>query len=646
MKNKGFTLVEIIGVIVLLVAIAFIVYPSVINVINNSRDKAYQSQVNTIIKSARTYVMEKYSGMSKNYKIVVRNIKDYGLLSYNDIIDPRNNSNMENLCVNAKWNKNINQHEYSIGECTNSSYIGKVIYYDPVNHSLCNTYTESNSASGTIEGCLKWNILSENEDGTFNLLLDHNIVSGVQWASKTNYVTAGGDGEAYDASTYTSSGNTYVAGLNDKGPLTIVSSLNTATSTWHSSLTRTDSYQDYNGDTLKYTVNYNGMKARLPEAQEIASAVGHPTYNQNTSSSWFYLDSLNTTIIVGYGKDKKISDYAWLYNNLGNGSQDVTNTDSCLYYGCSETQAKSSGDYAYWTSTSVAGYSSQAWHVGFSGSLGSNYVANANYGVRPVITLSLEILGNDRIGDSVYYNPVNDSVRCETYIESNSTSGVVEGCLKWYVLSENENGTVNLLLDHNILSGVQWHGTDNMQGPTVAKEALNNAIKDKWSDNLLRNDSYSHTFNNGTENKTYTVNYNGMKARLPEAGEIAVAVGYSAFRESSTAAWFYFDSLNQIQTVGYGYEKPISEYEWLFNNLGGGTSTDISSSSTCLYYGCTMAKINSSGDHGYWTSTAVAGYSSDAWRVSGSGGLDFRSVVLTYYGIRPVITISSIIIAE
>ena len=99
------------------------------------------------------------------------------------------------------------------------------------------------------------------------------------------------------------------------------------------------------------------MKARLPEAGEIAAAVGHPTYNQNTSASWFYLDSLNQTRIVGYGKDRKISDYAWLFNNLGNGSQDVTNTDSCLYYGCSETQAKSSGDYAYWTSTSVAGSS-------------------------------------------------------------------------------------------------------------------------------------------------------------------------------------------------------------------------------------------------------------------------------------------------
>ena len=155
-------------------------------------------------------------------------------------------------------------------ECQENMFIGTYLYYDPVNNIKCDTYTKANSASGVKEGCLRWNVLSVEEDGTLNLLLDHNIVSGVKWASKTDYVTAGGDGDAYDASTYVYEGNTYIAGLNDKGPLTIVSSLNNATSNWHSSLTRTDSYQDYNGDTLKYTVNYNGMKARLTEAQEIA----------------------------------------------------------------------------------------------------------------------------------------------------------------------------------------------------------------------------------------------------------------------------------------------------------------------------------------------------------------------------------------
>ena len=363
MKNKGFTLVEIIGVIVLLVAIAFIVYPSVINVINNSKDKAYQSQVNTIIKSARTYVMEKYSGSANDYKIAIKNIKDYGLLSDNDLIDPRNNINMENLCVNVNWNNSINQHEYSIGECV-SSNIGNVIYYDPVNNNICNTYEESNSASGTIEGCLKWHVLSENEDGTVNLILDHNILSGIKWYSSSD---------------------------NSQGPTVAVEALNNAINdTWSASLVRSDSYShtyDNGTESKTYTVNYSGMKARLPEAGEIADAVGHTTFKEDTSSSYFYFDSKSSSQTVGYGKDKTTSDYDWLYNNLGGTSTDASDDSTCLYYGCTMAQAKSSGDIGYWTSTAVAGYSGNAWRVNYDGYLSDRNVTAADRGVRPVITI-------------------------------------------------------------------------------------------------------------------------------------------------------------------------------------------------------------------------------------------------------------------
>ncbi|MBQ8234552.1 MAG: hypothetical protein IJZ36_03100, partial [Bacilli bacterium] len=278
------------------------------------------------------------------------------------------------------------------------------------------------------------------------------------------------------------------------------------------------------------------------------------------------------------------------------------------------------------------------------GTYNVEYTVTDIYGTTSTLTkpfiLQLDTtIGN--YGDVVYYDPVNDVVECTTYTESNSASGVIEGCLKWHVLSENADGSVNLILDHNIVSGVTWHGTDNAEGPTVAKEALNNAIKDKWSANLVRTDSYSHTFNNGTENKTYTVSYNGMKARLPEAGEIANSVGNTTWNEDTAASskYFYFDSKNRNQTVGYGKKQTTSSYAWLFNNLGGGASTNASSASTCLYYGCTMAKANSSGEYAYWTSTSSAGSSSMVWRVGFVGTLDSGDVAVTN-GVRPVISLN------
>ena len=248
------------------------------------------------------------------------------------------------------------------------------------------------------------------------------------------------------------------------------------------------------------------------------------------------------------------------------------------------------------------------------------------------------------IGTNLYYDPVNNVVGCTTYTESNSASGVVEGCLRWNVLSVEEDGTLNLLLDHNILSGTKWYSSmDNSQGPTVAVEALNNAIKDTWSANLIRTDSYSHTFNNGTENKTYEVSYSGMKARLPEAQEIVNAVGHDTWNEDTAtiSSKFYFDSKNQTLTVGYGKEKTISDYAWLFNNLNyGSNSNNSSDEKTCLYYGCSQNFGDISGDRGYWTSTAVCGSSLEAWRVNRAGNFTYTTVSNVYYGVRPVISLN------
>ena len=247
-------------------------------------------------------------------------------------------------------------------------------------------------------------------------------------------------------------------------------------------------------------------------------------------------------------------------------------------------------------------------------------------------------------GDEIYYDPVNDIVGCTTYTESNSASGVVEGCLKWHVLSENEDGTVNLILDHNIVSGVKWYSPfDNSQGPTVAVEALNNAIKDKWSNALLRTDSYVRTFNNGSSDITYTVSYNGMKARLPEAGEIAEAVGHDTWDEDTSISsnYFYFDSKSTTKTVGYGKPQTTSSYAWLFNNLNYGSNTnDTSDSKTCLYSGCIQNLGKVVGDYGYWTSTSIADDSIRAWHVSYYGSLVDGLVAALSRGIRPVITLN------
>lgn len=59
MKNKGFTLIEILAVLVLLTIIVVTVYPYVKDAITNSEEKAYDTQIASIKKAAEEWALKK-----------------------------------------------------------------------------------------------------------------------------------------------------------------------------------------------------------------------------------------------------------------------------------------------------------------------------------------------------------------------------------------------------------------------------------------------------------------------------------------------------------------------------------------------------------------------------------------------------------
>lgn len=60
MKKRGFTLVELLAVLVLIAAISLIVFPSIINYINNSKGDINETTKQLIIASADQYMNDKY----------------------------------------------------------------------------------------------------------------------------------------------------------------------------------------------------------------------------------------------------------------------------------------------------------------------------------------------------------------------------------------------------------------------------------------------------------------------------------------------------------------------------------------------------------------------------------------------------------
>lgn len=92
MNKKGFTLVELIGVVVILGLIALVAFPSLLNQINSSKKQVSDSQKALIIAAAKNYVDENKNDYANktSFEISVDNLieKEYiseGIISsYSD----------------------------------------------------------------------------------------------------------------------------------------------------------------------------------------------------------------------------------------------------------------------------------------------------------------------------------------------------------------------------------------------------------------------------------------------------------------------------------------------------------------------------------------------------------------------------------
>lgn len=58
MNKKGFTLVELLAVIILLGLLTFVIYPSVTGIMKEGKEKAYQQQLSNLKESAVRYVSD------------------------------------------------------------------------------------------------------------------------------------------------------------------------------------------------------------------------------------------------------------------------------------------------------------------------------------------------------------------------------------------------------------------------------------------------------------------------------------------------------------------------------------------------------------------------------------------------------------
>ena len=348
MKNKAFTLIELLAVIVILAIIALIATPAVLNIIEDSRKSAAEASARNIINAAKTYYMsETMNGRTPGDIDLSTDTLKYdgdqatkGTITFEDG-KASGKMYVGGYCVEVALDGKVESEKAEEDECeitvtpsvTYKTYYnnGDYVFYNPKDNVPCESATSS--TTGTNDTCMKWYAFLDSEDSeTVKLLLDHNTTAYVPWNTDSTGTT----------------------------PDTVNAKLQADITNWN--------------DAVKST-------ARLISASEInqiaPTAEGH-TWSQTDISTGYYLHTGKNSDNGGeYTGAAGSNTYAWLFDN----------TKNCTTFGCNTAD---NGTYGYWTSSFAS--SGTAWRVFYRGNLCDIDVDDGgSYGVRPVITVDKSV---------------------------------------------------------------------------------------------------------------------------------------------------------------------------------------------------------------------------------------------------------------
>lgn len=128
MMKNGFTLAELLGVIAILGIISLIAVPLIDNTINKRNEDLYQTQLNQIIKGAKSYYSEHLSELPKNNipaEVTLETLQEQGYLPKDDIINPKTKKTFDAKKTEVKvTNLGGSRFEYEVYEAYVEQSVG------------------------------------------------------------------------------------------------------------------------------------------------------------------------------------------------------------------------------------------------------------------------------------------------------------------------------------------------------------------------------------------------------------------------------------------------------------------------------------------------------------------------------------------
>lgn len=263
MKKNGFTLVELLGVMVILALLMLFAFPKIINQVKSSTNSTDEFTEKLIYNAMDLYMDDNKNMFVKdneiNYCIPLSTLVDNGYLKGPIKLNGSDTDVTSLKTVEVSYNGQYDFELKDNSDCSGSKFFsdGQVVYFDVKSGEKCTNYTSNNSKDGynginnvssTQNSCLKFYAFLDNGGYDVNLILDHNVSTSV---------TA-----EYNVETVT----------NGKGPLKSIESLKSKTKDWKG--TSTPSNYTYKSSSIEYTIDYSDFKSRLITANEVAKIAG------------------------------------------------------------------------------------------------------------------------------------------------------------------------------------------------------------------------------------------------------------------------------------------------------------------------------------------------------------------------------------
>lgn len=113
-KQKGFTLVEVIVVLVILAIMAAILIPSLIGYIDKSRENSIVTETRSIVTAVQSLASEKYAKQNDDGNYSLGSAAGNAVILYSDV---------ENLCEISDLSTKITAHSIEGGKVKSLTYI-------------------------------------------------------------------------------------------------------------------------------------------------------------------------------------------------------------------------------------------------------------------------------------------------------------------------------------------------------------------------------------------------------------------------------------------------------------------------------------------------------------------------------------------